>query len=60
MGATRLEGKRCSFYFVEAQHSVKHLKFLILQGRAEGPMEHLAQGKRSGTLGIACWSSRAL
>ena len=21
--------KRCSFYFVEAQHSVKHLKFLI-------------------------------
>jgi hypothetical protein len=21
--------KRCSFYFVEAQHSVKHLKFRI-------------------------------
>ena len=40
MGATRPETaekcptrdaseKRCSFYFVEAQHSVKHLKFLI-------------------------------
>ena len=35
-------------------------KFLIKQGRAEGPMEHIAQGKRSDTLGIACWSSRAL
>ena len=23
-------------------------------------MEHIAQGKRSDTLGIACWSSRAL
>ena len=29
MGAARPEEKRCSFYFVEAQHSVKHLKFLI-------------------------------
>ena len=23
-------------------------------------MEHIAQGKRSDTLGIVCWSSRAL
>ena len=28
--------------------------------RAEGPMEHSAQGKRSDTLGPTCWSSRAL
>jgi hypothetical protein len=28
--------------------------------RAESPMEHPAQGKRSGTLGIACRNSRAL
>ena len=26
-------------------------KFLIKQVRAEGPMEHIAQGKRSDTLG---------
>ena len=32
----------------------------VLQVRAESPMEHSAQGKRSDTLGIACWSSRAL
>ena len=31
-----------------------------VQVRAEGPMEHGAQGKRSDTLGITCWSSRAL
>ena len=32
----------------------------VLQVRAESPMEHIAQGKQSDTLGIACWSSRAL
>ena len=31
-----------------------------VQVRAEGPMEHGAQGKRSDTLGITCRSSRAL
>ena len=31
-----------------------------LQERAEGPMEHSAQGKRSDTLGSTCWSSRAM
>ena len=31
-----------------------------VQVRAEGPMEHPAQGKRSDTLGPTCWSSRAL
>ena len=31
-----------------------------LQVRAESPMEHPAQGKRSDTLGLPCWSSRAL
>ena len=30
---------------------VKLLKFRIQQGRAESPMEHIAQGKRSDTLG---------
>ena len=33
---------------------------VYVQVRAEGPMEHIAQGKRSVTLGIACWSGRAL
>ncbi|WP_337418516.1 hypothetical protein, partial [Prevotellamassilia timonensis] len=28
------------------------LKFRIYQGRAESPMEHIAQGKRSDTLGF--------
>ena len=27
-----------------------------VQVRAEGPMETIAQGKRSDTLGITCWS----
>ena len=27
------------------------LRILLFQGRAESPMERLAQGKRSGTLG---------
>ena len=45
------------YYITEVNHL---LKFLIKQVRAEGPMEHIAQGKRSDTLGIACWSSRAL
>ena len=31
-----------------------------VQVRAEGPMETIAQGKRSDTLGITCRSSRAL
>ena len=34
--------------------------FRILQVRAESPMEHPAQGKRSDTLGPPYWSSRAL
>ena len=33
---------------------------VYLQVRAEGPMENIAQGKRSDTLGITCRSSRAL
>ena len=33
---------------------------VYVQVRAEGPMEHIAQGKRSDTLGPTCWSSRAL
>ena len=33
---------------------------VYVQVRAEGPMEHIAQGKRSDTLGITCRSSRAL
>gem|GEM_PF-797708 len=33
---------------------------MYVQVRAESPMEIIAQGKRSGTLGIMCWSSRAL
>ena len=36
------------YYITEVNHL---LKFLIKQVRAEGPMEHIAQGKRSDTLG---------
>ena len=31
-----------------------------VQVRAEGSMEHEAQGKQSDALGITCWSSHAL
>ena len=46
--------------YKEHKNMTKLLNFRIEQGRAESPMEHIAQGKRSGTLGIAYWSNRAL
>ena len=41
----------CYISCKQRENIIRILKFRIQQGRAESPMEHIAQGKRSDTLG---------